>query len=98
MTFDPSDRFSLRDDLVVEKIDDEVVVLDLAGNQYFGLNEVAWLIWQAIDEDDQTLGEIVASMAASFEIDEQQARGDAEAFLEQLVDAELASRRAEDDT
>lgn len=97
MTFDPSDRFSLRDDLVVEKIDDEVVVLDLAGNQYFGLNEVAWLIWQAIDEDDQTLGEIVASMAASFEIDEQQARGDAEAFLEQLISAELASRRVEDD-
>lgn len=87
-----SDRFELRDDLVVEEIDDDVVVLDLDGNQYFGLNEVAWLIWRDLDETDKTFGEIVDEIAETFEISEERARDDASAFVEQLLEANLASR------
>ncbi len=93
VTFDDSDKFSLRDDLVVEEIDGDVVVLDLEGNQYFGLNEVAWTIWRDIRESDRSFGEIVDAITDSFGIDRGRARGDVSGFVESLVDAGLATRR-----
>ena len=93
----PDDHFTLREDLVVEEVDDEIVVLDLDGNQYFGLNEVAWLIWQAIDEQ-KSLAQIVEEIASEFEIDEDRARDDTMAFIEQLLEAGLASRSQSEST
>lgn len=91
--FQNADRFELRDDLVVEEIDDEIVVLDLAGNKYFGLNGVAWLIWKAIDDGDADLETIAYEIAEEFDIEAERARADAEAFIGQLLDAGLATRR-----
>ena len=93
MNFDDSDTFELRDDLVVEEIDGDVVVLDLEGNQYFGLNEVAWMIWRDIREEERSFREIVDSIAESFDIDGERARSDVSRFVESLVDAGLATRR-----
>ncbi len=87
----PSVRFTLRADLVVEEVDDEIVVLDLEGNQYFGLNEVGWMIWQAIEEE-KSLGEIAEMVAGEFEVEEERAREDAAAFVGQLIEAGLAER------
>lgn len=91
--FLPTDRFSLRPDLVVEEVDDEVIVLDLEGNQYFGLNNVGWMIWKAIADEDRPLEEIVSSIATQFEIDGALARQDAEAFLVELIEAGLATKQ-----
>ena len=94
--FKRGDHFALRDDLVVEEIDDDVVVLDLDGNQYFGLNEVGWLIWRALDETDESFGDIADAIADEFDIEVERARRDAAAFIEQLLDAGLASRRTDE--
>lgn len=88
--FSNTDHFELRGDLVVEEIDDEVVVLDLEGNQYFGLNEVGWLIWRAIDERQASIDEIVDEIVDRFDVSDNTARGDAEAFIGQLLESELA--------
>lgn len=93
MNFESSDNFSLRDDLVLEEVDGDVVVLDLEGNQYFGLNDVAWMIWRGIEERDLTFGEIVEEIVEEFGISDERARRDAGAFVEQLVDEGLADRR-----
>ena len=93
MTIDDADHFELRDDLVVEEIDGDIVVLDLEGNKYFGLNAVGWMIWRGIDEEDRSFGEIVEGITAEFGIDRETARTDAAAFIEQLLDAGLANRQ-----
>lgn len=95
--FLPTDRFTLRSDLVVEEVDDEVIVLDLEGNQYFGLNQVGWIIWQAIADEARALEEIVSDIASRFGIDETQAREDAEAFIIELFEAGLATKHPEDE-
>lgn len=95
MSIDTSASFSLRDDLVIEEVDDDIVVLDLEGNQYFGLNEVAWMIWQGIRDRDLEFGEIVDEIVDEFGISDDRARRDAEAFIQQLVDEGLARRREE---
>ena len=91
MTFTETDHFELRDDLVVEEIDDDIVVLDLEGNKYFGLNEVGWMIWRDIQED-RSFGEIVDGIVEEFDVDEEIARDDAAVFIDQLLDAGLANR------
>ena len=94
MSLAGDESFVLRDDLIIEEIDGEVVVLDLAGNQYFGLNEVAFLIWEVIDEEQATLDEIVAEIVDSFDVSEDEARADASAYIGQLLDAGLATRQS----
>ena len=94
MSLSDSDEFQLRSDLVVEEIDGEVVVLDLAGDKYFGLNSSsAQLVWRLIDDGDATLGMIADEMAEHFDIPVQTARTDAAVFIEQLLAAGLATRR-----
>lgn len=95
--FESTDRFELRDDLVVEEVDDEVIVLDLAGNKYFGLNGVAWDLWQSIEAGDRDLAGMATAIAEAYEIDVERARADAEAFIADLVEAGLATRRTEED-
>lgn len=102
MNFQSHDRFVLRPDLVVEEVDDEVIVLDLAGNKYFGLDGVAFDIWQAIADGDCDLAQMAQLIAESYDISEERARRDTESFIDQLLTAGLAHRvddgdsRAED--
>ncbi|MFW5967480.1 MAG: PqqD family protein [Persicimonas sp.] len=87
----PDARFSVREDLVVEEVDDEYLVLDLRGNEYFGLNEVARLIWEAIDEG-ASFGGVVNRICVRFDVGREQAAEDAAAFIEQTIDAGLVER------
>ena len=55
-------HFATREGLVREEVEDEVVVLDLSNNVYFGLNAVGHLVWQHV-EDGASLGEVVDANA-----------------------------------
>lgn len=90
-TYNADARFAVRDDLVVEEIDDEYLVLDLRGNEYFGLNPVARLIWEALD-GDATFGEVVEQICEAFEVERERAEADAAAFIEDAVSAGLVER------
>lgn len=83
------ERLFIREDLLSEEIDGEVVVLDLAGDKYFSLNQVGVVIWQALENGGATLEEILARMLEEFEVDEEIAREDAILFLHSLREANL---------
>lgn len=87
--------YQLRDDLVVEEIDGEVIVLDLAGNRYFGLNPVGWSICKEIGGRESNQNEIVARIVENYQISEEEAFRDVRTFLDELVRAGLATVRFE---
>lgn len=88
----PSDAvFSIRDDLVVEQVDDEFLVLDLRGNEYFGLNAVARHIWAAIDAGEP-FEAIAESVCEHFEVERERAASDVAEFLTNLLEQRLVSR------
>jgi|SRR5690554_4321270 len=88
----PSDAiFSIRDDLVVEQVDDEFLVLDLRGNEYFGLNAVARHIWAAIDAGE-SFEAIAGSVCEHFEVERERATSDVAEFLTNLLEQRLVSR------
>lgn len=83
--------FSIRDDLVVEQVDDEFLVLDLRGNEYFGLNAVARHIWAAIDAG-KTFDAIAGSVCQEFEVERERAAADVADFVTSLLEQRLVSR------
>lgn len=91
----PQDTFSIREDLVVEHIDDEFLVLDLRGNEYFGLNPVARHIWAALQEG-QSLQQVERSVCDHFEVDAPVAAHDTAEFVQALLQANLLMRTGSD--
>ncbi len=89
--FDDTATFAIRDDLVVEQVDDEFLVLDLRGNEYFGLNPVARHIWASV-ESGATFGDIVDLICAEFEVDRDTVVTDVTAFLSDAQEHGLVRR------
>ena len=88
--FVSDDRFSLREDLVVEEIDDEFLILDLNRNTYFGLNGVARQIWKDI-KDHRSFEQIVLNICEKYGISREQAAGDAHEFIHDILVQNLAT-------
>ena len=67
-----------------ERLDDEVIAINLETGAYYALDEVAadcWVLSAAGGEID----ELVGAVTARYEVAESQARSDITTFLEQLV-------------
>lgn len=88
---DDDDRFETRENLVLEEIDDEVVILDLQNNVYFGLNEVGKFVWRGL-EADQTIAEIIDDLLAEFEVEREVVSADVREFVADALENELVSR------
>ncbi len=82
-------RMTVRRGLVVEEVDGESVILDLEGDRFYGLNEVGVLIWEALEGQGATIGELVDVVVDHFKVPRERASLDTRAFVEELSDAGL---------
>ena len=85
-----TDVFSLHlepsEDVLVQELAGEAVILDLASENYFGLNEVGTRVWQILVEHGSP-ERAVSILLEEYEVDEATLRED----VQMLVDAFLAS-------
>lgn len=72
------------DRLAWRQTGEEVVVLDLQGSVYFGLNASAAPLWTMLARG-ATRGELVARLLADQQVDRDRAAADVDAFLTALV-------------
>lgn len=89
--FSDRDRFCLRDDLVVEEVDDEFLILDLHHNTYFGLNGIGRRIWEGL-ADEKSIAEIVDGICESYHVEREQAASDTRAFIDEILEKNLAKK------
>jgi Coenzyme PQQ synthesis protein D (PqqD) len=68
------------DRLVWQSIDGEIVALDLRSSEYIGVNPSGRAVWQEL-ADGATKDDLVAKLVRSFDVDENTARRDLDAFL-----------------
>ena len=87
---DDETTFEIRDDVISEEIEDELVILDLEGDVYFSLNEVGRVIWEEM-ESGESLSGIVDAICASYEVERERAEADAREFLDDALGRELIS-------
>lgn len=74
--------------LLERDLGDAVVVMTAEGKELHTLKASALLLWQLID-GVRTSGDLVAALVAEYEVDENRARTDVEAFAASLEKAGL---------
>tara|TARA_B110000116_G_scaffold263037_1_gene269011 strand:+ start:200 stop:481 length:282 start_codon:yes stop_codon:yes gene_type:complete len=81
-------NFKISDDIVISKMDDSAVLLNLQSGAYFELNEVGLYISENL-KNLTTLDKIKSIIMKKFDVKEQECEDDIKLFLEQLLQRDL---------
>jgi hypothetical protein len=84
-----SAELRLRDDgLVWQKVDDEIVALDVRRNEYLAVNATGVEVWTAL-ADGALRSELIERLARRFGIDAERAERDLDGFIDSLRERDL---------
>ena len=78
------------DTVFAQEVDGEMVLLDMASENYFGLDAVASDIWQLL-QDGKTLQEVYDALLEMYDVSSDQLKNDLTAFVNKLLESKLAS-------
>jgi len=81
-------QIQIPDTLFVQEIDDEMVILDTASEEYFGLDTMGAVMWQELQKSG-SLQQVYDVISAAYEVDTVRLENDIIAFAEVLLDAGL---------
>lgn len=84
-----TDSFAIADSVVSREVGGEMVLLDLASGQYFGLDPVGSRIWELLSEGTRSLGSICDAVEAEYEAERQQIETDVIALADHLLEMNL---------
>ncbi len=82
------DNITIADTVFAQEVDEEMVILDTVSEEYFGLDEMAAVIWQHLSETG-SLQQTHDAMSEMYDVDAQQLEADICRFVQELVDAGL---------
>lgn len=81
-------RYRVPAHVVRRHVGDELVLLSMSSEQYFGLDPIGAEMFEHLAAGS-TVEEMVAAVAAAYEVPRSQVEVDATSLLEQLSEAEL---------
>lgn len=84
----PNARVHPSAEALLQATGDEAVILDLASEQYFGLNSVGARLWVLLT-DNPDLGHAYRQLLDEYEVEPGQLQRDLSAIVEQLAEAGL---------
>jgi len=85
-----SHRAIQTDEILLQNVEDEVVLLDLKSEQYFGLDPVGTRIWALLPESD-SLTTVVDRLCNEYDAPRERIEADLLALIASLRDAGLVS-------
>lgn len=85
-------RVLVKPDVLVRELRGEAVLLHLASESYFGLDEVGTGMWRALTTAP-TLEAALESLLDEYDVSREQLAGDLEAFVDRLSGAGLVELR-----
>ena len=77
-------------DVIFQALDGEAVLLDIASEEYFSLNEVGMRMWQLLSENSNT-EEAIQQLLLEYEVDETTLHQDMAQWIDELVELGLAN-------
>lgn len=83
-----NEKIKISDDIVISKMDNRAVLLNLKSGAYFELNEVGLCIAENI-KNLTTLDNIKSIIIKKFDVEEQECEDDIKLFLEQLSERDI---------
>ncbi len=85
---DTNARLVRTNNALTTPVEEELVMFDTEAGKYYGLNEVATAIWNRL-QNPQTIGSLINSLTAEFEISEEQCRKEVRQFLSDMINRGL---------
>lgn len=89
MTIDFDTIVVANQDCPVREVGPGLVIMDPAGTATHSLDEVGAFLWRLLD-GHRNLGQVVDELVAGYEVEPERAAADVQAFLAQLLAADLA--------
>lgn len=83
-------RVTTSDEVLAQEVGDEVVLLDLAGERYFGLDPVGTRIWNLLPDSADLTG-VLTQLCAEFNAPREQIETDLLALVAALREAGLVT-------
>ncbi len=83
-----TDRYTIRDHVICQQINDELILLNATTGQFFGLDLISSATWELM-QDESSMVCVKAYLMDAVAVDEKQLEHDLEAFLAQLVQYDL---------
>ena len=84
-----SQIISASKDVVAREVGGEMVLLDLASGQYFGLDKIGGRIWELLTERPRSLSDLCDVIEAEFDAPRSTIETDLQALLSSLGEQEL---------
>jgi hypothetical protein len=84
-------RFGVSKDCVAEKLDGEIIILNLSTGMYHQLNAIGTILWEEIQKSNPSLQDLIADIKQQFgaaDVD-----GDVREFVEDLLEREIIFKR-----
>jgi ornithine carbamoyltransferase len=85
---DLNQKIIFADTVFAQEVDDEMVILDMESENYFGLDEVGTAIWQAMQEKE-TLQEVFDTLLAQYDVEPEVLETDLSNFVQKLLESGL---------
>lgn len=80
-------KYRIKNNLICEEIDDEIIIFDKDKEEFYEFEEVGSFIWKLIDGSDFT--EIVQNVCDEYHMNFEVVKCDIQEFLDDLVSKEL---------
>ena len=82
--------FELSSEVLFQEVSGELVLLDMASESYFGLDEVGARVWSILGEG-QSFGQVLDRLLEEYDVDRATLESDVAALLDSLKEAGLIS-------
>jgi hypothetical protein len=82
-------HFSCPFHVTTNRIEDELVALNLETSAYYGVDGIGTQIWRLLIDENMTLAGATDKLLEEYEVDADTCRREVRAFVEQLLDAKL---------
>jgi len=79
------------DDVMSAEVDNEMVMMRLESNGYFGLDDIGRRIWELLGEA-RSVADICAELRAEYEVDEEDCERDVLRYLQELAEHGLLQK------
>ena len=88
MNIQQDQKVTISPEVLFQEVSGEIVLLDLASESYFGLDEIGGRIWALLNEE-KTVRQIVEVLLEEYEVDRARLERDVNELLENLLEAGL---------
>jgi len=85
---DISQHIAITEQVFSQEVDDEMVLLDMASENYFGLDETGRAIWQELSKSG-SLQATYDALLNVYDVEPEQLENDIIVFVQKLLDAGL---------